>query len=121
MFLQDVISRLAEEKWEASPCQAEHPSLLDHVPPRWSRKRVLNKGDLKSTAYLVCPRQPEVGENYIRAVSRVVTAVMQNRIISLPVRQILFNHKNTSDIFEEVRRLGEWVVNYDSLLDHERQ
>lgn len=118
VFLQDVISRLAEEKWETSPCQTEHPSLLDHVPPRWSRKRVLNKGDLKSTAYLVCPQQPEVGENYIRAVSCVVNSRdAEPGFISLPVRQILFNHKNTNDIFEEVHRLGEWVVNYDSLLE----
>src|SRR5262249_18849995 len=38
-------------------------------------------------------------------------------VVNLPVRQILFNHQDTSKVFDEVHRLGEWVVNYDSLLE----
>jgi S-DNA-T family DNA segregation ATPase FtsK/SpoIIIE len=118
VFLQDVISRLAEEKWEASPRAKTYPSMLEHVPPRWSRKRVLHKGDLKSTAYLACPKQPEVGENYLQAVACVVNSQDINpTMVSLPVRQILFTNEKTSQIFDEVHRLGEWVVNYDSLLE----
>ena len=118
VFLQDVISRLAEEKWEATPRANTHPSLLEHVPPRWSRKRVLQKGDLKSTAYLACPKQPEAGETYLQAVACVVNSQDAHPgIINLPVRQILFTNEKTSPIFDEVHRLGEWVVNYDSLLE----
>lgn len=118
VFLQDVISRLAEEKWEATPRPEAHPSLLEHVPPRWSRKRVLQKGDLKSTAYLVCPKQPAVGENYLQAIACVVNSQdASETTLALPVRQILFNNEKTSPIFDEVHRLGEWVVNYDSLLE----
>lgn len=118
VFLQDVISRLAEEKWEPTPRAQSHPSLLEHVPPRWSRKRVLQKGDLKSTAYLVCPKQPAVGEHYVQAVACVVNSQdAKEETVGLPVRQILFNNEKTNPIFDEVHRLGEWVVNYDSLLE----
>lgn len=118
VFLQDVISRLAEEKWETTPRTQSYPELLEHVPPRWSRKRVLQKGDLKSTAYLVCPKQPAVGENYVQAVACVVNSQdAHEETMRLPVKQILFNNEKTNPIFEEVHRLGEWVVNYDSLLE----
>jgi len=118
VFLQDVISRLAEEKWEPTPRTQSYPALLEHVPPRWSRKRVLQKGDLKSTAYLVCPKQPAVGEHYVQAVACVVNSQdAKEETVGLPVRQILFNNEKTNPIFEEVHRLGEWVVNYDSLLE----
>lgn len=118
VFLQDVISRLAEEKWEATPRAQSYPALLEHVPPRWSRKRVLQKGDLKSTAYLACPKQPAVGEHYVQAVACVVNSQdAPEATVGLPVRQILFNNEKTSPIFDEVHRLGEWVVNYDSLLE----
>lgn len=118
VFLQDVISRQAYEKWESALTADGYPGLLDHVPPRWSRKRALRKDELKSTAYLVCPRQPQVGESYVRAVGCLVNSEdAQPQQATLPVRQILFSSQETSKIFEEVHRLGEWVVNYDSLIE----
>ena len=35
----------------------------------------------------------------------------------LPARQLNFNDPTTSQIFKEVHNLGNWVVNYDELLD----
>lgn len=118
VFMQDVISRQAQEKWESAPPTNGYPGLLDHVPPRWSRKRALRKDELKSTAYLVCPRQPEVGESYVQAVACIVKS--EDALVGqvpLPVRQILFSSQETSKIFEEVHRLGEWVINYDNLIE----
>lgn len=118
VFLQDVISRQAQERWETAATAAHVADLLAHVPPRWSRKRALRQGELKSTAYLVCPMQPKVGRSYLRAVASVVKSdEVKDGHVELPVRQILFNSQETSKIFDEVHRLGEWVVNYDSLLE----
>lgn len=118
VFLQDVISRQAQEKWEGALTGNGYPTLLEHVPPRWSRKRALRKDELKSTAYLVCPRQPQVGESYVQAVACLVKSEdAQTEQVTLPVRQILFSSQETSKIFEEVHRLGEWVVNYDNLIE----
>jgi S-DNA-T family DNA segregation ATPase FtsK/SpoIIIE len=118
VFLQDVISRQAQEKWETAPTANGYPGLLDHVPPRWSRKRALRKDELKSTAYLVCPRQPQVGESYVQAIACLVKSEdAQLGQVPLPVRQIFFSSQETSKIFEEVHRLGEWVVNYDNLIE----
>jgi S-DNA-T family DNA segregation ATPase FtsK/SpoIIIE len=118
VFLQDVISRQAQEKWESALTDNSYPTLLEHVPPRWSRKRALRKDELKSTAYLVCPRQPQVGESYVQAVACLVNSEdAQTGQVTLPVRQILFSSQETSKIFEEVHRLGEWVVNYDDLIE----
>ena len=34
----------------------------------------------------------------------------------IPARQISFQHNLTRTIFDEIHRLGQWVVNYDDLL-----
>jgi S-DNA-T family DNA segregation ATPase FtsK/SpoIIIE len=118
VFLQDVISRQAQEKWEYAPAGVNTPGLLEHVPPRWSRKRVAQKDELKSTSWLICPRQPKVGECYVQAVACLVRSEdAQAGQFALPTRQIHFSNQETSKVFDEVHRLGEWVINYDSLLE----
>ena len=54
------------------PASATMPSLLDHVPARWSYRRVTAEDELKATNYLACPRQPAAGWAYLDAVADVV-------------------------------------------------
>lgn len=117
VFLQDVISREAKFVW--SPVKKSTiADLLTHYPPRWSRRRPSVKDELKSTAYLVCPSQPSVGWSYLKALQAVcdVNEYDQENLY-LPSRQISFQNEQTSSIFDEAHKIGEWVANYDELLD----
>ncbi len=118
IFLQDIISRKAEIIWQASPRPDSGPDILKHVPPRWSRKRLGARDDLKSGAYLVCPVQPAAGNAYLNALhSALRREDYQENLTFLPLRQISFQDSETKSIFQEVHKLGQWVVNYDDLLD----
>jgi len=120
VFLQDVISRQAEVVWD--PVQVyDTPSILKHCPPRWSKRRATVKDELKSTVYLVCPIQPPVGWSYLSFIHSIIKK--ENPIgghYYLPARQISFQDEHVREVFEEAHKLGEWVVNYDSLLERKQ-
>ncbi|MCW6038725.1 hypothetical protein K4A83_20970 [Spirulina subsalsa FACHB-351] len=118
VFLQDIISRQAELVWQSTPLSNNTPEILKHVPSRWSRKRPVAKDELKSTVYLVCPSQPLVGQTYLDAIYSLLKQedCPENQHF-LPARQISFQDEETRTIFKEVHHLGEWVVNYDDLLE----
>ncbi len=118
VFLQDAISRQAKVTWQSSPFDSSVLNILTHFPARWSRKRPAAKDELKSTVYLTCPKQPAVGQVYIDMVHSII--VNENCPLEqhfLPARQISFQEETTKTIFDEIHRLGEWVVNYDDLLE----
>ncbi|MBS1998845.1 MAG: DNA translocase FtsK, partial [Cyanobacteria bacterium SZAS LIN-2] len=118
VFLQDVIARHASENWLPAPLSASPPNLLEHVPPRWSRKRPSAKDDEKSIVYLVCPSQPTVGQAYLDLAYSIAKGEdIQIPDHFLPARQISFKNDATQAVLTEVHRLGEWVVNYDELVD----
>jgi S-DNA-T family DNA segregation ATPase FtsK/SpoIIIE len=117
VFLQDVISRQANLEWDEVEVR-QIPELLNHYPPRWGKRRSTAKDELKSTVYLTCPSQPSVGWSYLSSVYSVV----KGRDVSpgtffLPARQISFQNEKVKAIFDEAHKLGEWVVNYDELLE----
>lgn len=117
VFSQDVISRHAKLEWhkeDASP--ADITSLL---PSRWSRRRPAAADDLKSSVYLCCPVQSGEGWSYLSAVASLFRGDWdgdKDRRL-LPVRQLDFRDGRTARIFEETHNLGNWVVNFDELLD----
>jgi S-DNA-T family DNA segregation ATPase FtsK/SpoIIIE len=117
-FLHDVVSRQAKEAWFSVPAAAAAPSLIDHVPARWSYRRVTAEDELKATNYLACPRQPAAGWAYLDAVADVVRRQSHgpNEHI-LPARQISFQDQALKGMFDEVHGLAEWVATYDDLLD----
>ena len=117
-FLHDVVSRQAKEAWFSVPATANPPSILDHVPARWSYRRVTAEDELKATSYLACPRQPVTGWAYLDAVA----AVIQRQAgfgseHTLPARQISFQDQALKSMFSEVHELADWVATYDDLLD----
>lgn len=117
VFLQDVISRQAYLEWDEVQVM-QVPELLNHYPPRWAKRRSSVKDELKSTVYLACPSQPSVGWAYLSAIYSVVKGkdVVPGKFF-LPARQISFQNEKVKAIFDEAHKLGEWVVNYDELLD----
>lgn len=117
-FLHDVVSRQAREQWFPVPAMSDNPSLLEHVPARWSYRRVTSEDELKATSYLTCPRQPDAGWAYVDAVANIVRR--QSHAANehyLPARQISFQDGGLKAMFEEVHGLAEWVATYDDLLD----
>lgn len=117
-FLHDVVSRQAREQWFPVPAATANPSLLEHVPARWSYRRVTAEDELKATVYLTCPRQPDAGWAYVDAVANVIRR--QAHVAEehyLPARQISFQDSGLKAMFDEVHELAEWVATYDDLLD----
>ena len=120
-FLHDVVSRQAKETWVSVPREGEHPSILDHVPARWSYRQVSKDAELKATNFLICPRQPVEGWHYID----LVAALIEQRAVPetehrVPARQISFQDDNLKSMFDEVHELAEWVATYDDLLDRQQ-
>lgn len=117
VFLQDVIARLADPVWLTEPSDAQVPEMLHHVPPRCSRRRPGTMDDLRSVMYLTSPVQPAVGWHYLQALYSVMQSVdIDPAVRPIPARQISFQNNLTRTIFDEVHRLGQWVVNYDDIL-----
>jgi len=117
VFLQDVIARHAQLEWypeNSTPVNAD-----EWVPPRWSKRRPAAADDLKSVVYLCCPVASEEGWNFLTALTTFIKGDWDGNGSQrlLPARQLNFNDPTTAAIFKEVHNLGNWVVNYDELLD----
>ena len=117
VFSQDVISRHARIDWY--PESADPAEFRTLLPSRWSRRRPAAADDLKSAVFLCCPVQSAEGWSYLTAISSLFRGDWdedrQRRL--LPVRQLDFTDSRTARIFEETHNLGNWVVNFDELLD----
>jgi S-DNA-T family DNA segregation ATPase FtsK/SpoIIIE len=117
VFSQDVISRHARLEWHKEA--ADPADITRLLPSRWSRRRPAAADDLKSSVYLCCPVQSAEGWSYLTAVASLFRGDWdddENRRL-LPVRQLDFRDGRTARIFEETHNLGNWVVNFDELLD----
>ncbi|RWB69732.1 FtsK/SpoIIIE domain-containing protein [Mesorhizobium sp.] len=118
-FLHDVVSRQARESWFSVPRNDDSdPLILDHVPPRWSYRRVVGEEQLTATSYLVSPRQPRVGWSYLDALAAVIRKQSHRDTEHfLPARQISLQDHGLEAMFKDVHGLAEWVATYDDLLD----
>lgn len=117
-FLHDVVSRQAKEAWFDNPATPDMPDFREHVPARWSYKRVSGDDELKATNFLVCPRQPKAGWSYLDAVAGIVRRQSHSPSVHmLPARQISFQDQSLKEMFDDVHSLAEWVATYDDLLD----
>lgn len=118
VFSQDVISRHARVEWYVVDATPVAPDAL--MPSAWSRRRPAARDDLKSVVYLCCPVQSADCWAYTTALASLVRGTdwdgnSAKRL--LPARQLDFRDPDTSHIFRETHDLGNWVVNYDELLD----
>jgi S-DNA-T family DNA segregation ATPase FtsK/SpoIIIE len=117
VFLQDVIARHATVEWYKENAQVV--PLMDLVPAQWSRRRPSPAGDMKSVVYLCSPAQSVEGWAYLTAITSFVKGNWDGDTAQrlLPARQLDFQDPNMQDIFVQTHNLGNWVVNYDELLD----
>ena len=117
VFSQDVIARHAAIEWYHE--DARPINLLKLFPSQWSRRRSAAKDDMKSVVYLCCPVQSREGWAYLTAMATVLKGDWDRNEAQrlLPARQLDFQKQEMASIFAETHNLGNWVVNYDELLD----
>ena len=117
VFSQDVIARHAQLEWYTK--DATPVGWGEWIPARWSRRRPAASDDLKSVVYLCCPVAADEGWAYLTALTTFFKGDWDQNTERrlLPARQLNFNDPLTSSIFGETHDLGNWVVNYDELLD----
>jgi S-DNA-T family DNA segregation ATPase FtsK/SpoIIIE len=120
VFSQDVIARHSQVEWY--PETAKPVSMDTLVPARWSRRRAAAIDDMKSVVYLCCPVLTAEGWSFLTALTTFIKGDWdeneERRL--LPARQLDFRDNRTARIFEETHNLGNWVVNYDELLDRKQ-
>ena len=114
--LQDVIARNAELRWKRAPGTLR-PDLISHVPHRWSRRRPLGAADTATSVYLTAPVQPQVGQRYLNALQLFLEGDNARAEDVIPAREVNFKDTQIADVFKNAHRIGEWVVNYDELVD----
>src|SRR6266446_3292753 len=117
VFLEDVIARHATVGWYSET--SDPVDFSTFVPARWSRRRPSAADDMKSVVYLCCPVQSAEGWSFITALTTFIEGDWdgnENKRL-LPARKLDFNDPLTANIFSEIHNLGNWVVNYDGLLD----
>ncbi len=114
--LQDVIARNADVVWKKAPVE-RHPALIDHVPHSWSRRRPVSPVDNSTSVYLAAPVQPKVGQVYLNAVQNYLLGDNARSGNVIPAREVNFSDPEISDVFKNAHRIGEWVVNFDELVD----
>jgi S-DNA-T family DNA segregation ATPase FtsK/SpoIIIE len=118
VFLQDVVARNCEFMFE--PHEITTLEWQDLKPSHFGRRRPLASEDSKTVTYLVSPAQARAGWDYITAIytlhaRRDWDGSETRRYI--PQRELTFDTVESNIIFEEAHKLGNWVVNYDSVLD----
>lgn len=114
--LQDVVSRNAKLVWKPAPGE-RHPDLIDHVPARWSRRRPVGVADTATSVYLTCPAQPRVGQCYLNLVHGFLEGGNARPGNMIPAREVNFRDGDIGEVFRQTHRIGEWVVNFDELVD----
>lgn len=116
VVLQDVVARNARLVWKRAPGD-RYPDLADHVPARWSRRRPIGLADTATSVYLACPAQPRVGQTYLNVIQRFLEGDNALPGDVLPAREVNFRDSDIGDVFRQTHRIGEWVVNFDELVD----
>ncbi len=114
--LQDVVARNAQLVWKRAPGES-HPNMLTHVPARWSRRRPIGLADTATSVYLACPAQPNTGQNYLNLIYRFLNGDNALPGDVIPAREVNFRDGEIDSIFSQTHKIGEWVVNFDELVD----
>ena len=114
--LQDVVARNAKLVWKRAPGE-RHPELTQHVPARWSRRRPIGVADTATAVYLACPAQPRVGQTYLNTIQWFLEGDNSLPGDVVPAREVNFRDSAIGEIFTQTHRIGEWVLNFDELVD----
>lgn len=117
VFSQDVIARNSEIEW--FPEDAQSVDIINLFPSQLTRRRPAAKDDMKSIVYLCCPIQSFEGWAFLTAIATVLKGNWDENesVRLLPARRLDFQKQEMMNIFQETHALGNWVINYDELLD----
>lgn len=117
-FLMDRVSSSAEIRWQKQSFSVEEPIQLEnHFPARWSRKHPGDPRQLRTSAYLCCPFNPEPVASYYRVIAVCCDPQNSQQETWLPVRQVNYGSLAVAGVLQETHAVSKWVVNYDQLLD----
>ncbi|WP_419616908.1 FtsK/SpoIIIE domain-containing protein [Thiolapillus sp.] len=114
--LQDVVARNSKLEWKKSPGD-RHPELKDHCPARWSRRRPVGPADAATSVYLAAPSQPRAGQIYLNSIHVYLEGDNARPGNVIPAREVTFRNSEIGDVFRQTHLIGEWVVNFDELVD----
>ena len=114
--LQDVVSRNAKLVWKPAPGDRS-PTFLENTPVRWSRRRPVGPADTSTSVYLAAPSQPRAGQLYLNALHSYLYGDNALSGDVIPAREVNFRDGEVANIFDETHKIGEWVVNFDELVD----
>lgn len=114
--LQDVVSRNAKLVWKSAPGDRS-PTFLENTPVRWSRRRPVGPADTSTSVYLAAPSQPRAGQLYLNALHSYLYGDNALSGDVIPAREVNFRDGEVANIFDETHKIGEWVVNFDELVD----
>ncbi|WP_431065464.1 FtsK/SpoIIIE domain-containing protein [Methylotuvimicrobium sp.] len=114
--LQDVVARNAKLVWKRAPGDRD-PDLFNHVPARWSRRRPIGLADTATSVYLTSPVQPHSGQSYLNLIQGFLEGdnALPGNVI--PAREVNFRDGEIGNVFTQTHKIGEWVVNFDELVD----
>ncbi|MDE2826740.1 MAG: FtsK/SpoIIIE domain-containing protein [Bacteroidota bacterium] len=118
VVLYDVVATNADLAWKKAPLKAE-ADFDELVPTRWSRRRPISSRDFVSTVYLAAPKQPRAGQIYLNAVYAYLEGenARDVNVNVMPAREVKFRDREVKSVITEAHEIGEWVVNYDELVD----
>ena len=91
--------------------------MATHVPARWSRRRPINLADTSTSVYLACPVQPRAGQNYLNLINEFLNGDNALPGDVIPAREVNFRDGDIANVFTQTHKIGEWVVNFDELVD----
>lgn len=120
VFCHDVISRQAELGWVDITRISRQSQNIDTA--QWSRRKPIGRGDRDAIMYLTCPAQTEAGWIFLDTISALAQgdlaiSARSRQQCRIPTRRTDVQSELTRQILDETHRLGNWVVNFDDLLD----
>ena len=120
VFCHDVISRQAELGW-IDVARISRPAQ-DIDTAQWSRRKPIGRGDRDAVMYLTCPAQTKAGWIFLDTISALAQgdlalSARSRQQCRIPTRRTDVQSELTRQILDETHRLGNWVVNFDDLLD----
>ena len=118
VLLQNVLGRLARVEWVAAPSAATAVDLAAFDPTARSRRRPYRPGDTATTSYVTAPLLPRPVQQFVDLL--YASCHPHNPGCGehyLPVRKLTFGEGRVKRILDEAHRIGDWVVNYDTIAD----
>lgn len=122
VFCHNLIASKADPSNEPVNRATATRIAVDLRTHHWSRKRQLIAGENSSVVYLTCPAQTEQGWRYLYALTSFKDRDHAKRVwmdggCLVPSRKLNFDKAETVQIFRDTHALGNWVVNFDEMLD----